>query len=281
MSIQERQNTAESISKLASQRFLYSCAKRTRVFEMCLIVLIVFLGLVSSAVEISDLSQWVPLVVLLAWIVDQFLLKRKENSFKTEAAIVQEDFDCFVLDLVWPEYKGIERPTPDRLRQLDRLAAKRSVGSASLLNWYGPSGMPCDPFHAKIHCQKINCWWDANLRRRWRNLLYWASGSFVVAAVILCIVNGITVTKLVALVASSIGVLRWGVAEIIDQMEAGQQANKLHKFLTGLSRQEQISPSEVRSVQDEIFELRRKGPLVPDWFYNFSRDDQESEATGT
>ena len=281
MRIQERQNKAESISKLASQRLLYSRAKRTRVFEMCLILLIAFLGLVSSAFEISALSQLVPLIVLIVWFVDQLILKKKESAFKTEAAIVQEDFDCFVLDLAWPEYKGIERPTPDRLKQLDRQAASRSVGSASLLNWYGPRGMPCDPFQAKIHCQKMNCWWDANLRRRWRNLLYWASGSFVVAAVILCLINGITVTSLVALVASSIGVLRWGVAEVIDQVEAGQQVNKLHKYLTSLSRQEQISPSEVRSVQDEIFELRRKGPLVPDWFYNFSRDNQESEATGT
>ena len=281
MSIQDRQNKAESIAKLASQRLLYSYAKRIRIIEMCLILLIALLGLASSALNFAAFSRWVPLVVLIVWIINQLILRRRESSLKAEAAIVQEDFDCFVLDLMWPEYKGIERPTPDRIRQLDRQAASRSNGSASLRNWYAPSGIPCDPIQAKIHCQKMNCWWDANLRQRWRNLLYWAFGAFVITALTLCVFNGITVTRFIAIGASCIGVLGWGVAEIMDQEEAGMKVNRLHKYLTGLSRQEQISPSDVRSIQDEIFGHRLSAPLVPDWFYNFSRDNQESEATGT
>ena len=279
MSIQERQNKEESIGKLASQRFLYSRAKLTRTCEMCLILLVSLLGLGSTAIENSALSQWIPLIVLIVWIADQFILRKIISAFKTEAAIVQEDFDCFVLDLAWPVHKGIERPTPDRSKQLARKACRKSGGSAGLIDWYAPNEIPRDPIQSKIYCQKMNCWWDVNLRRRWKNLLYVALGSFVVLALILGFSNNITVVRFVALVASSLGVLGWGIAEIIDQGESGKKINGLHRYLASLSQLEQISPSAVRSVQDEIFEHRRTSPLVPDWFYWFYRNDQESEAT--
>ena len=281
MSIQERQNTEESIGRLASQRYLYSRAKFTRTCEMCLFLLVALLGLGSSAIENFALSQWIPLIVLFVWFADQFILRRIESAFKTEAAIIQEDFDCFVLDLAWPEHKGMERPTPDRLRQLARKAFRKSGGSAGLIDWYQPDEIPRDPIQSKMHCQKINCWWDANLRRNWKNLLYVALGFFVVLALILSLINNITVSRFVALVASAIGVFHWGIAEIIDQDKSGQKISGLHRHLSSLTLLEQISPSAVRSVQDEIFEHRRTCPPVPNWFYRINRDVQESEATAT
>lgn len=277
MSIQERQNKEESIRKLASQRLLYSRAKLTRSFKVGLILLVSLLGLASSTLENTALSQWIPLVVLIVWTADQLILKKKENSLKTEAAVVQEDFDCYVLDLDWPEHKAIERPTPDRLRQLSRKALRKSNGSVGLFDWYSPGEIPREPIHAKIHCQKMSCWWDTNLRLRWKNMLYVALVSFVCSALILCYFNDITVARLTAIFASILGVLSWTITEKYQQEESGQRIERLHRHLENLSQQETISPSSVRSVQDEIFEHRRSSPLIPDWFYRLNRNDQESE----
>ena len=224
------------------------------------------------------MNQWVPLVVIIAWFVDQLILKRIESALKTEAATIQEEFDCFVLDLSWPKHKGIQRITPDRLRQLDLKVKSKPDGYKGLFDWYTPETIPLDPTRAKIHCQKMNCWWDVSLRRTWRNVLYALYATLLALALVLGIGTGITVGKFIAIAASFIRVLAWGIAEVMNQEEAGQHVDRVHRYLSSLATQEEIFPSDIRSVQDEIFEHRRSNSPVPDWLYKLRRDDQEREA---
>ena len=60
--------------------------------------------------------------------------------------------------------------------------------------------------------------------------------------------------------------------------EAIRRIDGIHYYLSDLSEEESISPANIRSIQDEIFEHRRSNPPVPDWFYWRERDCQESEA---
>ena len=281
MSIQERQNETISIARLASQRLLYSRAKLTRNIEMFLVFLVAFLGLSALAIDNFLFIHWVPVFVLAVWLTNQLVLKRIERNFKTEAANVQEDFDCFVLDLAWPEHKGIAPPTSDRIRQLYLKDSRARGDSARFYNWYSPSNIPRDPIQAVVFCQKMNCWWDVNLRHRWKILLWVVMGSCVFLALILGILTEVVIAEFIAYVSSCIGVLGWGIAEIIHQEEVGQKINGLHRHLTELSDKEQVLMSELRSVQDEIYEHRRTGPLVPDWFYWFYRNEQEIEVAMT
>lgn len=281
MSIQERQNQSVSLARLASQRHLYSCAKKTRTIGMVLILLVAILGVVSSAVECPAINQWVPLVVIVAWIVDQLILKRIESALINEAATIQEEFDCFVLELSWPNHKGIQRITSDRLKQLDLKAKSKSGDYNELLDWYTPETIPLDPISAKIHCQKINCWWDVRLRGTWRFVLYACFGLLFLLALILSIITGITVDKLIAIAASFIRVFAWGIAEVVNQEEASRNIDRIHRYLSCLAIQENVLPSDIRSVQDEIFEHRRSNSPVPDWFYELRRNAQEGEVAET
>ncbi len=278
MSIQERQNQPESLAKLAAQRLMYWRAKWVRNIGMVLILIVVAIGIVASGVENQSFSHSVPLIVLFIWFLDQQVLKRKESAFKTEAATIQEDFDCFVLDLPWPAHKGIQRPTPDRVKQLASKAKSKPKVSEKLDNWYTPSAIPEDPILSKIHCQRMNCWWDVNLRCRWRTALKVIFWIFVAVALFLAVVTEITVAKLVAIVASNIRVLAWGLDEINNQAEASRRIGGIHRHLSNLFGQKHILPFDIRIVQDEIFEHRRSNPPVPDWFYWRKRDSQELEA---
>ena len=82
MSIQERQNQPESLSKLAAQRLLYSRAKRMRNIDIVLILVVVILGLAASVVENQEFSYFVLFAALITWFLDQQILKRKESAFK-------------------------------------------------------------------------------------------------------------------------------------------------------------------------------------------------------
>ncbi len=278
MSIQARQNRPESLARLAAQRFLYRRAKVVRIVGLGLIVLVVILGLAASVVDNKGFSQLIPYIVLITWFVDQQVLKRKESALKTEAATIQEYFDCYVFDLPWPHHKGVMRPTEDRVNQLSRLAERSPQLTSELADWYTPNAIPDDPILAVIHCQRMNCWYDVSLRQKWirvLKILFWIIAVLVLG---LSVLTGITVAKLAAITASNIRVLAWGLDENGNQGAAMQRIRGIHRTLSNLTDNRPISPSSVRYLQDDIFEYRRSNPPVPDWFYWLKRNRQEVES---
>ena len=281
MSIQERQNLPESLEKLAAQRLLYGCAKRTRNIGILLIFLVAGLGFLASVTENQDFIHSVPIFTLLIWFFDQQFLKRRESGYKTEAATIQEDFDCFVLDLPWPSHKGLQRPTPDRVRQLADKAATKPEAFEKLKNWYVSRQILEDSTLSIVRCQQMSCWWDVDLRRRWSAVLKCSFWTFAVLVLFLSIITGITVFKLVAVIASNIRILAWGLGEINDQSEAVARVDRIHRHISNLCGRKDVSLNDVRRIQDEIFEHRRLNPPVPEWFYWFNRDGQESGAVNS
>ena len=281
MSIQEKQNFPESLEKLAAQRFLYGRAKKMRNMSILLILLVAIMGLIASVTEKQGFLQYVPVLTLLIWFLDQQFFKKKESRYKTEAATIQEDFDCFVLDLPWPLHKGLQRPTPDRVGQLAAAVASKPEVLEKLKNWYVPEAILQDPILSRVRCQRMNCWWDVNLRRRWSAVLKWSFWVFTVLVLFLSVVTGITVLKLIAVIASNIRILAWGLGEINDQDEAVVRVDRIHRYISNLCREKKISLNDVRTIQDEVFEHRRLNPPISDWFYRFGRDRQESEAVNS
>ena len=124
----------------------------------------------------------------------------------------------------------------------------------------------------------MNCWWDVDLRRRWKNLLSTAFWLFVVVVILLAVVSGITVAKFVALVASGLRILAWGVGELKAQESAIKSVQEIHEMLDNAGESLNTTISEIRCFQDEIFEHRRTNPPVPEWFFWRNRDRQEAEA---
>lgn len=277
MSIQERQNLPESIARLAAQRLLYARAKRIRNLGFSLVLLVGLLAIIASLIQNPSFSYTVTLIALITWFIDNLFLKGRENALKKEAATIQEDFDCIVLDLPWPEHKGLQRPTADRIKQLATAAEKSPKITDKLTDWYTPDSIPDDPMQAKVYCQRMNCWWDVNLRQRFRTVLIVAFWGFIFLALLLSIVTGLTVAKLVALFASGLRIFAWGMSELNAQKAAIEQVNGLHQHFSKFTTENLPSTSGIRSVQDEIFEHRRSNSPVPDWFYWRERDSQEDD----
>ena len=187
---------------------------------MVQVIVVVILAFFGAFVQSKDFSYGVTLAALFTWFIDQFVLKEIEEENKKEAAVIQEDFDCAVLDIPWPEHKRVKRPTKDRVNQLAVQARRNPKIVKNLEDWYAPNSIPKDKALAQIHCQRINCWWDVNLRNRWQTLLKVSFWTFVITAILLAIVTGITVAKFIALVAAAIRILAWGIAELKSQQSA-------------------------------------------------------------
>ena len=278
MSIQERQNLPEALDKLAAQRLLYRRAKLVRNIGMLLVLVIAIIALVGAFVQSKDFSYGVTLTALFTWFLDQFVIREIEAKNKREAAAIQEDFDCMVLDIPWPRHKREKRPTRDRVKQLATLAHKNPDIVKNLEDWYTPGGLPEAETQAKVHCQRMNCWWDINLRKRWQITLAVSFWVFVTVAIFASIFTGITVAKFIALVASALRILAWGIAELKGQGSTIKNVQGIHQMLGEVEAQSSITPEQIRCFQDEILEHRRTNPPIPEWFFWLNRDRQEAEA---
>ena len=276
MNIHERQNQRQSLALLAAQRYLYSRAKGIRNVAIVVVLSLAVLGLVAAVVDNQYVAHFLPPLVLLSWFFDQRVFATKEHALRTEAATIQEAFDCIVLDLPWPSYKGLHRPTDDRVRQL----AMAATDAGPLANWYPPDSIPTDPMMARLHCQRTNCWWDVNLRKKWNGLLRTLFWVLLVVLVLLSASTGVTVAQLTAVFASNIRVIAWGYSERDNQNSAIERLTGIHSFTSSFSAEHPPSIVEIRGVQDAVFDHRRSAPPLPDWFYWWHRRVQEEEAGG-
>ena len=235
--------------------------------------------MLAAVVSDPTFSRTIPLATVLLWFLDQQVVKRNQVAFVWEAAVIQEDFDRYVFDLPWPKQKGVQPPTEDRIRQLSLRVG--SVDRDPLVDWYAPESIPENPLLGAIHCQRMNCWWDVNLRQRWSNVLKAMMWMIVVTGLVLAVARDVTVADLIALGAASIRVIAWVQDEIYEQSRTIVRARNLHSFLSTFSSDSLPSACDLWRVQDEILEQRRASRLVPDWYYRRQRAKQEAEMQDT
>lgn len=275
MNVRERQNSPWALDRLVAQRLLYRQVKSLENWRLASLTLVAALLLSGLIADEGPFLQVATTVVVFLWFLDQVVLIRCTGRMKEEAAAIQEDFDCFVLDLPWPEHCGIERPTEDRVRELARKGMKIPAVGERLEDWYGDD-IPVDALAARLHCQRFNCWWDGRLRREWICLM----GSAVLllggVSIAMAALFGVKVLQVVLAVAAGLRLIAWLFMEYRDQEGARRRMEKLHGYLSRADAQAgPMTSCEVRLVQAKIFEHRRTCPTVPEWFYRLRRDAHE------
>jgi len=266
LDIAEQQNSTPALQRLAAQRWLYRKAKTAQAGRLASAVAAVVLLLPVSFIESALYSQVATMAVVLLWFVDQALLVPWADRKKQEAAAIREDFDCIVLDLPWPEYASVDRPTDDRVKEL-AIAASWSE-ARGLAGWYSVADIPADPVAARLHCQRANCRWDARVRRDWVLFVKCVAGVVAAVGLVAASLAGVTLLALVLAVAAGLRLLAWLLTEVGAQSAARQRMETLHGLLSRLGEQaSELKSRDVRRVQARIFEHRRLSPTVPEWFF--------------
>ena len=155
MNVRERQNNQWSMDRLVAQRLLYRHVKTVENWRLVSMLVVAVLLLWGLAAEGGHISQVATVIVVFLWFVDQVALVPLAGQMKKEAAIIQEDFDCFVLDIPWPEHGGVKRPTQDRVNELVRKGEKIATVRKGLEDWYGGDEIPAEALAARLHCQRF------------------------------------------------------------------------------------------------------------------------------
>lgn len=280
MDIRERQNNPWSLDRLAAQRWLYGQAKRVENWRMLSVLVVASVLLVGLAMEAELYRQLATMIIVALWFVDQAVLVRWADRRKEEAAAIQEDFDCFVLDLPWPTHSGVERPTDDRVRELVGISRAPEV-DRELVDWYGGDGIPVEATAARLHCQAVNCRWDGRLRKEWIYAVISVVGTLAAVGLFVATLAGVSLLEMALVAAAVLRLAAWLTTELRVQSAARRRMEKLRDFLARTGEQAgSLTSCDIRLVQASIFEHRRHCPMVPDWFYRCRKTAHEALERG-
>ncbi len=281
--IAQEQNTEKQLQRLAAQRYLYSRAKHVLeiqvAFDLFTPIVIAIVVAVFPGFDIYGAFLSVAVAVL------DVTLETYQTSRKKQAADIQEIFDCDVLELESHELRKRRRPLTETIFEAAKSYKRKDPHFTNLKNWYPPI-VEKIPLHlARLVCQRINCWWDSQLRRRYIQTVGFVLLFLCFFVFLIGLINGLTLAKFFLAVALPLlPSFIWAIREYLHQSEAANDKDELRKYSEELwekaiSQEYSIEKTteESRILQDEIYNNRRTNPFILDWFYNRLKRKNEEQ----
>lgn len=281
--IPQRQNEPKQLQRLAAQRQLYSDAKSVFTAQIILAapLAIVWALFVAANPAFKSVAAFWGIGVAL---IDFLWLTPRQKRLRENAAKIQEVFDCDVLDLPANDLKAGKKPDPEFIREYADRFAGTVPTYETFRNWYPPGVGTVDLDIARIICQRANCWWDAKQRRTYAGWIIAAVTVALIATVLIGVLGRFTVDQfLLAVIVPLFPTLILGARQYAEQMEAANRLDRLKEHAERLWESIFAHPKDCelvvksRTLQDEIFENRKRSPLVFDWIFKRLRNDYEAQ----
>jgi hypothetical protein len=237
-----------------------------------------FLGL-SVAVGLAAAA---PVVLLFApnvgptlgavagvWLfVSRFILERFKSDYQLKGAKAQELFDCNVLGVGWND--ALAKPmSEEEIRQ-----ASPSLDGGDF-NWYPADGQTSWPLSVLV-CQRSNANWARRQHQAYGSVLFWAVVAWFVVGVAVATAHEASLGEyLTTVLLPSLPALLDGVEMSEAHKRAAARRELLEDRTDALLKRHQGGLQELREIQDQLFDLRREAPLVPEWFYKIIKPKYE------
>lgn len=278
--IDKKQVEPRLLNLLRARTLIYRRAKNVQAAGLLISLGFPIVGLIASACFLSS-KPFIAFCALTFSFLEVLLLDRWHREQLKNAAKLQEDFDCRVLEMDWNNFLVGSRIDPedvfaDACKNLSEKDEKR------LLNWYplAVKGLPL--YLARLVCQRTNLWYDSALRKRYRVVLLTGAIVLIVMAGFASLAIDFTMTTFVlSTLAPMTPVVIWALRECNRQAATCDLLDRLNdevKKLWDRSRKggtEQEISMRSRELQDAIYTHRASSPLIFDWVYNLLRKRME------
>ena len=284
--ISANQNDALNLNRLAAQRYLYSRAKHVSYAQVLVLTIGPIIAAVGTA-RYEEFRPWGALVSLVTIALGGYFLELWRCRIRERAAMIQEVFDCAVLDLPWNAILASHRPTEEVVHEAAIKA--RRASEECLRNWY-PHVVDRLPLHqARIICQRINCSWDNQLRIKYQWWIWILFAILCLSVVAIGMACGLSTNELVLGAVTPVSpTLLWVIREARLQKSAAEATRCLQAHFNTILEQavrNDISASEAtdqsRELQNQILLYRKQYPPVPDWIYRRSSKINEQAMKAT
>ncbi len=291
--IPETQLEPIQLKRLAAQRQLYSDAKFIQAAQIKLSVLVPLILTVLVACRLIP-SVWSAICGII--VACLFLVfDSRQKSLKAKAAKIQELFDCAVLELDWRELMVGSQSENEIVETYASKHKGEDPDYLKLRNWYSKNVGKLPLHLGRLVCQRSNCWWDSQLRRRYAK---WVIGTLAALLIVVVTCFGLTtdftlekrilLEKFVLLVVNPLTpAFILAIRQRTENIGSAVRLDKLkehtedvwNKALAGANSEEVTRTS--RELQDEIYHHRRTNSLIFDWFYNLLKKEDEEQVNKT
>ncbi|MDJ0621293.1 MAG: S-4TM family putative pore-forming effector [Calothrix sp. MO_192.B10] len=286
--IPREQNSQHRLELLAAQRQLYSDVKNLQMISVVIGVPLVITWSILVAV-IPKLAVYAGLWGIIATFLELLVFSRLQKSTQEKAAKIQQIFDCDVLQFSWASLNCGIRVAPELIVDASNRYKLKHQDYSALQNWY-PISVGQLPIHlARIICQRSNIWWDAKLRRRYSKWIVFILIILTILVFLIGLVGGLTLEKfLLAVLAPLTPAFVLGLRQYTEHNEAANRLDRLRenaeiivqKVISKKITQQEIE-MESYSLQTQIYDNRRRSPLIFDWLYSqLRREDEEQMNKG-
>lgn len=282
--IAELQNNPDNMKLLGTQRELYSSAKKVFGFQF-LFNVFVSVALAILAMFYEEITVYAALYGILFTIIDIIGFVPLINKMKRKAATLQERYECAVLEIELSDLKNYEQVSEEEISNNYHLHIRNQKNLEGLKNWYSEK-IDCirDTGVATLICQRSNNWWDLKLKRRYITGLLSLLIFVTVAIIVIGLIKEIKLKEMILILNALMPFFLFIYHELSDHYSAKKTLEHLHTFfdtkfkeLENKTLDKSTLPDLSRRVQDELFEHRANGPLVPDWFYYRYRSLDQAE----
>lgn len=280
--IQEQDSDA-SIRYLAAQKQLYINGKSTFAFQVIIAVPIpIIISIVTPLLSKTEQSIiWIFVLYSIIATFLEFFCEDRAMKLKKLAASIQEKFDTTVLFIDWNKTLIPNKPEDGIiLRYYNKYIKKYKVDK--LYGWYSNEVLPVNTNIATLLCQRTNCSYDFTLRKRYTNTILLLAASTFIILLIVAGQNGITVPTFISSVLfPSLPVFVLAYKQITSNKEAIENLQELKDLIENelekIKLTDTVDNRLIRQIQDKIYLKRVNSPLLPEWAYNFLRQNLEDE----
>jgi Flp pilus assembly protein TadB len=280
-----KQNTQKELERLAAQRELYSSAKR---FYSAQTIVSVIIPVVAAVVAIyfEKLLPATALYGLIAFIIDLLFLEPQVQARKSKAAKIQELFDCSVFKLNRSPLKVVDDISVETVLQNYEAHAKIKTNIEKIKNWYPKVVAEVDLPVARIICQRSSCWWDKDLRNRYRKILIAITAAIPIAILIICCLKHLETIQFVLICSALVPFFQFAIKQLNDNRAMDCRLEILTNYINNVWEKiihrtvnDEMLEIESRRIQDAIYDNRTLSPLVFDFFYWRARQKNEMTMT--
>lgn len=268
-----RQDDDDALRLLIAQRRLYSRAKRwlgLRWFGMLVI------GLVAPVVSVAwpELAVVAGAVAGLWLFLGRTLLVFLQSATTAKAAATQERFDFYVFGMP----SNIERSTMPSVEEISSIAGPdtslRTVSAEEdLIGWY-PFNAQDSGIIAVAISQRANASYADRLMRTTAIVWSVVTVGWATALIVVSVLANLSLTTFLAgvllpILPAFLDIIQYMIGIWKAARDHGDLARSIGNRLT--SRDAEIEANDLLVWQQQLYDLRRSTPQVPDFIYKLRR----------
>jgi hypothetical protein len=281
--IPARQNESHMLKLLRAKTAAYDRAQ----WLYCLQFVTLVVAPVVLAVwqRLSPGASWVAgAIALLLVITDVYPVEPIQKRWKFFGALFQEQFDCTLFHLQWRRDRNGPPPSSEEVHRW----STRHQALDGLRDWYSPVVGCLPPLAATVVCQRINGYWNATMRSRYSATVQGAVFVLVIIVLGVTLSADLSARTVFAASAFSLPLIRWISKEITYQREAAtasrrvvERTDRLWDKLVEADVTTHVLQQDIRELQNDILDQRRRDPMVFGWAYSWWRaKDEETMRVG-